>query len=95
MGVETELWSRETRDAAGEGWLLTVAAPEEADPGEVPGELRALADDLRYRIALGVEPSNPDPEAWALLRQTMESIGRELGGVGHDPDSGHPRSFAE
>jgi hypothetical protein len=80
---------------SGDGWLLTVTAPEEADPGEVPAELRALAEDLRYRVGFAVEPSNPDPGAWELLRQTMESIGRKLGGVGHDPESGHARSFAD
>ena len=79
---------------AGDGWLLTVAGAEEADPDEVPAELSALEEDVRYRVALSVEPSNPDPEAWVTLRQTMESIGRELGGVGRDPESGHARSFA-
>lgn len=47
----------------GDGWLLSVAAPEEADSTEVPGELRALSEDLRYRIDLGIEPSSPRPEA--------------------------------
>jgi hypothetical protein len=79
----------------GEGWLISVAAPEEADPAEIPGELREVGEGLGYRIHFEIEPSNPDPEAWSMLRQTMESIGRALGGVGLDPDSGHPRSFAE
>jgi hypothetical protein len=79
----------------GDGWLVSVEPPEEVDPTEVPPELGELADDVRYRIGLSVEPSDPGPAAWAFVRQTMESVGRALGGVGVDPESGHPRSWAE
>ena len=78
----------------GDGWLLSVAAPEKAPFSEVPEELRALSRDLHYRIDLGIEPGAPGREAWALARQTMESIGQALGGVGLDPESGRATSFS-
>jgi hypothetical protein len=79
----------------GNGWLLSVSAPESAGAGEVPPELGVLAERVRYRIALSVEPSAPGPEAWAFVSEVMESVGRALGGVGLDPESGRPRSWAD
>jgi hypothetical protein len=79
----------------GDGWLLAVSAPEGIDVGDVPPELDSLAAGLRYRIELSVEPSAPAPAAWEFARDVMESVGRALGGVGLDPESGHPRSWAD
>jgi hypothetical protein len=78
----------------GEGWLVTVAAPEEADVAEAPPEIARLDDGLRYRIAIEVEPSAPGPDAWELVRSAMESIGAALGGgASLDPDTGHATRF--
>jgi hypothetical protein len=76
----------------GDGWLLVVAVPEEADHDEIPPEFGELATGLRYRIGMNVE-GGPGTEGWTFVRQTLESIGRALGGVGHDPESGHVRSW--
>jgi hypothetical protein len=79
----------------GDGWLVAVSAPEVVDPGDVPPELDRFAEGLRYRVVLSVEPSAPGPAAWEFVREVMESVGRALGGVGLDPESGHPRSWAQ
>ena len=77
-----------------ERFLLTVAAPEEADPAEADPALTQLEPGVRYRIGIELEPSAPEgAEAWTLLLETMESLGRALGGVGLDPDTGHARHF--
>jgi hypothetical protein len=77
----------------GGSWLVSVFEPEEA-PDEVPAELSALVEGLRYRIEVGVEPSAPDAEAWTLVRQVLEALGGALGGAGLDPESGRPTSWA-
>jgi hypothetical protein len=59
----------------GEGWLLSVFAPEPVETSEVPAELAGLVDGLAFRVELGVEPSDAPPEAWTLLQQVMASIG--------------------
>lgn len=102
MSVDFEPWSWETVTsgcccARGVGRIraflrvrgrqLAPVAPEEADPDEVPGELRAFSE-IRCRAALGIEPSAPGREAWAFTRQTMESIEQMLGGVCLDPAPG-------
>jgi hypothetical protein len=50
-------------------------------------------EGLRYRIAIGVEPSAPDAEAWTVVRQLLEALGGALGGAGLDPQSGRPTSW--
>jgi hypothetical protein len=92
VSVDIELWTREERDLGdgvqheGDGWLINVSAPEEDD--DVPPDLSALADGLRYRIDIGVEGS-PDADAWALVRQIMDAIG----GAAVDPETGHSRLY--
>jgi hypothetical protein len=78
----------------GDGWLLSVSAPEAVAADEVPAELAALVDGLRFRIDLGVEPSHPPAEAWAFVGEVMEQLGVALRGAGHDPESGHAVSWA-
>lgn len=78
----------------GDDWLLSMYVPEPVDDGDVPPEIDRLVDGLAYRIELALEPSDVPPEAWALLRDVMESLGRGLGGAGLDPDSGVPTSWA-
>jgi hypothetical protein len=80
-------------ELGGDGWLVSVFEPEDA-PGEVPAELSALVEGLRYRIVVGVEPSVPDAEAWTLVRQILEALGGALGEASLDPESGHPTSWA-
>jgi len=75
-------------------WLLTVMPPEAADSDEVPPELVALVDGLRFRVELGVEPSGAPPVAWALMEDVMAAIGRGLGGAGLHPMTGHATSWA-
>jgi hypothetical protein len=77
----------------GGGWLISLYEPEEA-ADEVPPELGALVEGLRYRIALTVEPSAPGPGAWELVREVMTAVGTALGGAGLDPESGRPTSWA-
>lgn len=78
----------------GDGWLLSVSQPEPVEPGDVPPHVAAAADSLAFRIELGVEPSNPGPEAWAFVREVLERLGGALGGgAGTDPDTGHARSW--
>ena len=77
----------------GGGWLVSVGAPEEA-PGEAPAELSALVPKLRYRVAIGVEPSNPDAAAWQLVHELLRSLGSPLGGAAIDPETGHATSYA-
>jgi hypothetical protein len=78
----------------GEGWLLSVFAPEPVATSEVPAEVAGLVDGLAFRVELGVEPNDAPPEAWTLLQQVMTSIGGGLGGAGLDPESGKPTSWA-
>jgi hypothetical protein len=80
-------------ELGGDGWLVSVFEPEDA-PDEVPAELAALVEGLRYRIVIGVEPSVPGAEAWMLVRVVLETLGAELGGAGLDPESGRPTSWA-
>ena len=77
----------------GDGWLVAVSAPEPIQPGEVPPEFDGV-EGLRYRIDFSVEPSAPGPQAWAFVREAMEAVGQALRGVGLDPETGHPRSWA-
>jgi hypothetical protein len=77
----------------GDGWLVAVSAPEPIQPGDVPPELGGLVEGLRYRVDFSVEPSAPGPQAWAFVGEAMASVGRGLGGVGLDPETGHPRSW--
>ena len=78
----------------GDGWLLTVSAPEPVSPDEVPAELGALVSGLRFRVEMGVEPSDAPVDAWAFVREVMERLGGALRGAGLDPESGHPLSWA-
>jgi hypothetical protein len=77
----------------GDGWLVSVFAPEDASD-EVPAELSALVQGLRYCIELGVEPNAADPESLVLVREVMEAVGQALGGAGLDPESGQATSWA-
>lgn len=78
----------------GDGWLLTVSEPEVVAPDEIPSEIAGLLSGLRFRVALGVEPSDPPPDAWELVREVLERLGGALRGAGHDPRSGHALSWA-
>lgn len=78
----------------GGGWLLSVSAPEAVDTDEVPADLGALVDGLRFRVDFGVEPGNPPAEAWAFVREVLEQLGGALRGAGHDPASGRAVSWA-
>jgi hypothetical protein len=77
----------------GEAWLVSVSDPEPVESSEVPPELAGLADGLRYRVDVRVEPGAPAPEAWTLVRELLEAVGRALGGAGLDPESGHARAW--
>jgi hypothetical protein len=78
----------------GGGWLLTVCAPEAIALEEVPAQVAALVDGLRFRLDIGIEPSDPPPHAWAFVREVVERLGGELRGAGLDPESGRAVSWA-
>lgn len=78
----------------GAGWMLLVSVPEQAEADEVPAHLAALVDGLRFRVDLGVEPSNPPAEAWTFVRKVLEELCGALRGAGHDPESGRAVSWA-
>ena len=77
----------------GDAWLVSASDPEPVETSEVPPEVAALADGLRYRVDVSVEPGAPDPEAWALVSELLESVGRALGGAGLDPETGQARTW--
>jgi hypothetical protein len=68
----------------GDGWLVTVSAPEEDD--DVPEDLSARAGGLRYRVPIAVE-RDLGPDALALVREILNAVG----GAAIDPESGHSR----
>ena len=79
----------------GDGWLVSVFAPEHVESYQAPPELQDLVDGLHFHIELGVEPSNPDNAAFAFMSEVLEALGRALGGASLDPETGEPRSWAK
>lgn len=95
--AEWESFGDEFQFGGGDGdgqWLVSVFAPEPVESYQAPPELQELLDGLNFHVDLGVEPSAPGDEAWAFVSEVMESLGRALGGVGLDPQTGDPRSWA-
>ena len=78
----------------GAAWLVSVFAPEPVESYQAPPELQELLDGLHFHVELGVDPSDPGDEAWIFVGEVMESLGRALGGVGLDPKTGDPCSWA-
>ena len=92
---EWEAFGDEFQFGGGEGaWLVSVFAPEPVESYQAPPELQELLDGLHFHVEMGVEPSAPGDDAWTFVGEVMESLGRALGGVGLDPKTGHPRSWA-
>jgi hypothetical protein len=73
---------------------MSVFPPEEIVTSEVPPDIAVTLDGVCFRVAVGVEPSNPPAEAWAFVRETLTAIGSGFGGgAAIDPETGRTTSW--
>lgn len=77
----------------GDGWLVTLMEPREADATEAPPQLRDAEPAVSYCVEISLEPAGAPGEGLAELAIAVEGVGRAWGGATLDPSSGQVRSW--
>jgi hypothetical protein len=78
----------------GPDWNVTVCSPEPVDGADLhpvaAEQAKRLLPQLRYRIGINLEPSNPERAGWEFLNRVITAIATGSHGLGFDVFTGAP-----